>query len=154
MVGAGERMEEVLEFREMPVLRICRSGKDLKGLIDSSRKFSKGRDFVLLLNYDTSLVRRMLPAFINARLRTADGILRSRSAQMEMLLLAAGTMNIGKALKEHGAKDAGRFMAFATSGAAFRRFASENKIGVIRKIALKLDVDVAGDVALAEIVAD
>ncbi len=106
---------------------------------------------MLLLDYDPSLAKRILPAFINARLRTADGISRSRSAQMEMLLLVSGTMNIAKALEEHGAKDPERFLAFATGAAVLRKFASGNGVWIIRRIRLTLDEDAAGDVALTEL---
>ncbi len=109
---------------------------------------------MLLLDYDACLAKRMLPAFMNARIRVADGIARSRSAQMEMLLLVCGTMNIGKALRERGVKDARKFLVFSTGGAAFRRFASGNGIEVIRKIRLELDEDAAGDVALTELSGD
>ena len=143
-------MEKALEFGERPVLCLCRSWSRLESLVKGSKSISKGREFVLLMDYGPSLVKRMLPAFINARLRMSDGIARSRSAQMEMLLLACGTMNIGKALKEHGAKDQERFLVFATSGGALRKFVSNNKVEILRKIQLTLDEDVAGDVALTE----
>ena len=144
----------MLEFREKPVLCACRSVRGIRKLVESSKRASGKGEFVLLLNYDASLAKRMVPAFINVRVRMADGISRSRSAQMEMLLLVSGTMNIGKALKEHGAKDPERFLAFATSGGAFRRFASENGVKIIRKIELGLDLDASGDVALTELSGD
>ena len=151
MVDVGGKATAVLEFRERPELYVCSSGEGLGELISGSKVVSKGRDFVLLMEYDPSLVKRMLPAFINARLRTADGISRSRSTQMEMLLLVCGTMNIGKALRERGVKDPKKFMVFATCHSVFRKFASGNDIRAIRKIALKLDEDAAGDVALTEL---
>jgi Kinase binding protein CGI-121 len=144
-------MEGVLEFGERPELRVCRSSGDLKSLIEGSGGVSEKGEFVLLLDYDAGLAKRMLPAFMSARLRVADGIARSRSVQMEMLLFVCGTMNIGKALREHGVKDAGKFLVFSTSSAAFRRFASKNGIEVIRKVRLEFDEDAAGDVALAEL---
>lgn len=144
-------MERVIEFDERPVLCVCGSSRDVKSLVESSKCVSGKREFVLLVDYSTSMAKRMLPAFINARLRMADGIARSRSAQMEMLLLVSGTMNIGKALSEHGVKDRKKFLAFATSGAILRKFVSENKVQVIGRIALKLDEDIAGDVALTEL---
>jgi hypothetical protein len=144
-------MESVTEFDERPLLCVCRSPKDVKSLVESSNGVSGKGEFVLLADYDPSLVKRMLPAFINASLRMADGIARARSAQMEMLLLVSGTMNIGKALSERGVKDQKKFLVFATGSAVFRKFVLENEVRVIRRIALRLDDDVASDVALTEL---
>jgi Kinase binding protein CGI-121 len=144
-------MERVIEFDERPVLCVCGSSKGVRSLVESSKGVSGKGGFVLLADYDLALVKRMLPAFMNARLRMADGISRSKSAHMEMLLLLSGTMNIGKALSEHGVKDRKKFLVFATGGAVLRKFVLDNKVRVIRRIALKLDEDVAGDVALTEL---
>jgi hypothetical protein len=151
LVNEGGKMEGVLEFEGRPVLCACRSSKDITALVGGSKSVSRGGKFVLLLENDASLPARVLPAFINARIRVADGISRSRSEQMEMLLLVSGTMNIGKALREHGAKDPEDFLLFATGAAVLKKFTSANGVEVVRRLGLSLDEDASGDVALTEL---
>src|SRR5208337_4970337 len=97
-------MKEVLEFREKPALFACSSRRGLAELIKSAKDASDNGAFILLLDDKEAVAERAIPAFMNAKLRLKDGMARSRSASMETLLLVAGTMNIGSALKEFGAK--------------------------------------------------
>ena len=140
-----------MEFKGKPVLCACSSGKRMDELVEESRSMSGEREFLLLLDYDRDSAARVLPAYVNAIVRQRDGIARSKSARMEMLLLVSGTMNIGRAIREHGAKNPKNFLAFATSGALFRRFATKNKIEITKKIRLVMDEGAAGRVALTEI---
>ena len=115
---------------------------------------SNVKDFVLLLDTRKGLERRILPAFFNARLRFADGIARTKSMPMEMLLLVCGTMNIGKAIRECGAKDGKKFIAVATSDSVFGRYARKNGVTVIRRIRPAFDAKVAANVAMTELLSE
>jgi tRNA threonylcarbamoyladenosine modification (KEOPS) complex Cgi121 subunit len=144
-------MAEVMEFKGKPVLCVCSSGKRMEELIGESKAMSGKQEFLLLLDYDRASAARVLPAYVNALIRQKDGIARSKSVWMEMLLLVSGTMNIGKAIREHGAKDSGRFLAFSTSESILRKFAEKNKVEMTKMIGLAMDEGVAGSVALTEI---
>ncbi len=140
-----------MEFTGKPVLCACRSDKGMEELLGKSRAASSEKQFLLLLDYDGTPKDRVLPAYMNALVRQKDRISRSRSVRMEMLLLVSGTMNIGRAIRERGAKDPKKFLAFATSEALLRRFAEKNGIEMGKRIRLTLDESAAGSVALTEI---
>lgn len=144
-------MRKSAEFAGKPVMYVCSSGKQMEELIGKSKELSGEEDFILLLDYNSTDAARVLPAYVNALIRQKDGIARSRSTWMEMLLLVAGTMNIGKAIKEHGAKNPERFLAFATSEGLIRRFAAKNGVRLSKKISLAIDENVSGGVALTEV---
>ena len=140
-----------IEFKGKPVLYVCSSKKQMEELIAKSKEMSSGSEFVLLLDYGSMDAYRVLPAYVNALIRQKDGIARSNSTWMEMLLLVAGTMNIGKAIREHGAKNPAKFMAFATSEALLRKFAAGNGVRVSKKLSLTIDENLSGGVALTEV---
>jgi len=123
-------------------------------LIEDSKKASKGKEFVLLLDNKDKLVKRVLPAFMNAVIRVGDRIARSDSMRMEMLLLLCGTMKIDKAIKDCGAKNPENFLLFSTSSELLNRFAKKNRIRVLRKINLELDAKTAGEVAMTELLGE
>ncbi|VVB77322.1 Uncharacterised protein [uncultured archaeon] len=146
-------MTAPLEFNEMPELWVGKElgSKGIKGLIELSKTLSDSREFVLLLDYSEAATGRVLPAYLNAKLRVRDGISRSRSTQIEMLLLAAGTMNIDKAISKLGAKDPKKFLLFATSRPLMEKFVKNGGVGLERMIVLKINEDIAGEVALTEV---
>jgi hypothetical protein len=144
----------VLEFGSKPVLSACGSSKGMDELIEDSKKASKGKEFVLLLDNKDKLVKRVLPAFMNAVIRVGDRIARSDSMRMEMLLLLCGTMKIDKAIKDCGAKNPENFLLFSTSSELLNRFAKKNRIRVLRKINLELDAKTAGEVAMTELLGE
>ena len=144
----------IVEFKSMPVVCLCSSRAGVQELVDESKRLSKGTDVVLVLGYSDRAVSRILPAYVNATIRTREGTARSRSMQVEMLMLVCGTMNIGKALKSSGAKDSRKFLAFASSAALFSRFAKRCAISRIRSIRPGLVSEEAGDVAITELLND
>lgn len=143
-------MADVLEFPKKPALCACSSNAAVAELIKRAKQVSSNKDFVLLLDNNETIIPRLLPAFVNARIRVKDKIARAGSAQMEMLLLTAGTMNISKALGEIGVKRSGEFLLFATNRGLVKQFVI-NDTKLIREIKLDLDERGAGDVALTEL---
>lgn len=142
----GETVVDV-SLNVKPRLYLCESENGIDMLVTGSK--SRGKEFVLLLDYIPELCDRLLPALINAKVRFAEGISRARSLQMETLLFAAGTMNASNAIRRCGIKDQKRFLAFSTSQVPFRKFAGKNKVHVVKELKMKIDLDVSGKVALA-----
>jgi tRNA threonylcarbamoyladenosine modification (KEOPS) complex Cgi121 subunit len=147
-------MYNALEFGLKPVLSVCGSSKGMNELIEDSKKASQGGEFVLLLDNKEKLVKRILPAFMNAAIRIGDRIARSDTIQMEMLLLLCGTMKIDKAIKNCGAKDSNNFLLFSTNNSLLSKFAKKNRIRILRKIDLELDAKTAGEVAMTELLGE
>lgn len=147
-------MGSVIEFKKMPFLCICSSAGDIKAAIEVSKKVSRGGKFVLLLNYDKVLIPRILPAFVNAEIRTKDGIARSKSVQIEMLLLICGSMKIDKALKTCGAKDAKKFLVFATDEGSLSDFAKMSGTKVTERLKMQLDPGTAGRVSMTDLLSE
>lgn len=143
--------QKILEIKTKPVLCVCRSSVAVSALVESSKKLSDANDFLLLLDYSDRIIERALPAFINSRIRAEEKTTRSKTAQMEMLLLICGTMQIGKALRECGIRDNEKFLLFATKDGLLKRFAKANGIQIIKKIKPKLNSRVAGNVAMTEL---
>jgi len=140
-----------LEFKLEPILCVCGSDKEMKELIEDSKKASQGKEFVLLLDNKEKLVKRVLPAFMNAAIRVEDRIARSDTIQIEMLLLLCGTMKIDKAIKNCGANNSENFLLFSTNSSLLNRFAKKNGIRIARKIDLELDAKTAEEVAMTEL---
>ncbi len=144
----------IVEFKGKPALYICSSETGLSALIENSKKISKGADLLLLFDYSERAMARALPAYVNATIRFSDGSARSKSMQVEMLMLVCGTMNIGKALRDCGAKDNDKFLVFASSEGLFSKFAKANGIKRIRGVTLRLDPEITGNVAITELLND
>ncbi|MDE1855134.1 MAG: hypothetical protein KGH57_02320 [Candidatus Micrarchaeota archaeon] len=142
---------EIVEFKVKPVLYLCSSKKEIAALVEASKRISKGSSIVLLLDNSERAAARVLPAYANAAIRLSEGIARSNSMQTEMLLLTCGTMNIGKALRECGAKRSSGFFVFASSQKLFEKFSKANKIADAKGVDLKMDLKIAGDVTLTEL---
>jgi hypothetical protein len=146
--------KELIELKSKPVLCLCSSTRAIKELIEASKSHGKGRDFILLMEHSEKLLKRVLPAYLNAGIRVSDGMARSNTIQMEMLLLACGTMRIDKALKECGAKDPKKFLIFATKNEILKNFIKKEKVTVIKRVGPVFDVKAAGDVAMTELFAE
>jgi tRNA threonylcarbamoyladenosine modification (KEOPS) complex Cgi121 subunit len=146
--------KELIEPKSKPVLCLCSSTRTIKELIEASKSHGKGRNFILLMEHSEKLLKRILPAYLNAGIRVSDGMARSNTIQMEMLLLVCGTMRIDKALKECGAKDPRNFLVFATKDELLRSFIKKENISVIKKVEPVFDVKAAGDVAMTELFAE
>lgn len=141
----------VEEFRGNPVIAICSSDMETGELVELSKSLSTRGEAVLLLARKRGIEERLLPAFANASLRIKDKMSRSRSLQMEMLLLACGTMNIGSALASCGIKSNEGFVVFATGVGVFSAFSRKAKLRVLRKMAPALNFNEAGRVAATEL---
>ncbi len=141
-------------FAYKPVLFLCSSKLELGRLIEISKRLSGGKEIVLMLDADKRLKDRLLPAFANALARRRDNISRSRSLQIETLLLACGSMNIGYALSSCGAKSSDNFAVFASSRKAFDSFANAGGVKALKALRLKVEPDEASDVAATELLAD
>ncbi len=154
LIAAIDLKSQILEFRNKPILYVCSSAKEIEELVEASKKASNNSRFILLLDYSERVIERILPAFVNASIRIKEGIARSKSAQLETLLLACGTMNIGKALKDCGAKKKDRFMLFSTTPPLIKKFVKTHAIQKIMEIKLQMEAKEAGKVAIAELMDD
>ena len=147
-------MAKIIGINGRPVAYLCASKLELNELVDGSRHYSKGESFVLLLDDSPQLAERILPAYINAYIRYNEGGARAASLQMEMLLFVSETMNIGKAIRECGAKNKSRFIVVANNGANFVKFSKDCKVKKLKEYALRLNPDIAPAVSLAGISAE
>ena len=129
-----------------PECYLCSSDLAPQELLGHALKI-KGRGFVQLLDYDEKMLPRLLPAYLNARLRERDSIMRTSAAAMEMLLFVAGNTNITKAIGACGIKNGNSFLVFATDKENFDEFASQADLKSTKRIALKFDEDAAQEVA-------
>lgn len=143
-----------LEFIETPVAYLASSELGIGELIDCSQKFSKGRNFILLMKKDEKLIKRLLPAYVNACVRYVEGETRARSLAMEMLLFVSGTMRTDKAIKESGASDNSGFILFWSNKSILKDFVRKAKIKLGKEYKLELDLDVSGKVASAGMAED
>ena len=153
ITGTGMK-NTILDFKKKPALFVCSSKNTITSLVESSKSFSKSGNLVLLFDYNERAASRALPAFVNASIRFADGVARSGSMQVEMLLMLCGTMNIGKALRECGAKSSERFAVFASDAKLFAKFRAANGISKTKRLGLTLNPKEAGNVAITELLND
>ncbi len=153
IVGAALESKN-LEFKEMPLMFVCSSKTDTNRLIESSKSSSRGRDFLLPLDYSERAIERALPAYISALIKRNEGMARANSPRMEMLLFVCGTMNIGNALKACGIRNPSKFLLFATKSKLAERFFKANGIAKPRKVELELDPRVSCKVAITELLSE
>lgn len=144
-------MAKIIGIKGRPVAYLCSSGLELNALIDGSRRFSKGDAFVLLIDGRPELMRRVLAGYVNSYIRYRERTTRAESLQMELLLFIAGTMNIGRAIRECGAKGSRRFVAVANDSANFTRFAKSCNVKRLRECKLSLDTGIAPQVSVSGI---
>ncbi|MEM3212083.1 MAG: hypothetical protein QXR85_02100 [Candidatus Micrarchaeaceae archaeon] len=129
-----------------PAAALCKTEKaQLRKLIGIANSMSHGTNFVLLLNQQVDR-QRLLPACINAMLRSNDRIATASKPGIEMLLLLCGKSDISEAISKCGASG-NSFIVFATSSEMLRRFLASAKIEQSKKLKLKLDFDTAAKVA-------
>lgn len=131
---------------------VCSSATGIGELAERSRRLSKGSGFVLLLDDNSGLIERLLPAYLNAMLRYVEKNMKAESPRMEMLMLVSKRMNIGIAIKEAGARDSSSFIAFSTDAKVLSSFLKGTKSKIKRKIKLELNLDVSGEVSLVPLV--
>ncbi len=134
----------------------CLAGSDLEKevLLDIALKLSRGDRFILLMRNTRSLEDRLLPAFMNALLRYSEKSMRSESLQKEVLLFAAGTMNIGKAISNRGIVDPREFVAFASGRALLDTFIRLSHSRITKQYKLSVKWDSAREAAMAGLVGD
>ncbi len=142
------------ELKETPVAYFASSELEVGEIIGYSQKFSKGMNFILLMKSDEKLVKRLLPAYVNACVRYEEGETRARSLAMEMLLFVSGTMRTDKAIKEFGASDNSGFILFGSNKSILKDFVRKTKIKLEKEYKLELDLDISGEVASAGIIED
>lgn len=128
-----------------PLAVLCSSEKKIASILEKAADFSSG-GFVLLLKRDEKLLKRLIPAYINAKIRNADNEMRAKTLPMEMLLFVSGTMRTDKAIKENGASDNKMFIAFTDNRKRFGNFALQNNIKIIKEYVLDFSKDIAEDV--------
>ena len=129
-----------------PCAFLCSSEKKISWILEKAAGFDEKR-FVLLLKRDEKLIGRLIPAYINAKIRNEDNEMRAKSLPMEMLLFVSGTMKTDKAIKENGASDNNMFIAFTDDREKFSSFALKNSIRRIKEYRLHFSKDIAEDVA-------
>jgi len=137
----------MMDIKGKPAAFLASSDGNVSDIVDVSRILSKGPEFVLVLKNDKGILKRLLPAYINARLRQEESEMKASTMQMEILLFVAGTLRTDKAIEECGIRDAGKFLVFASSKETARKFAKGAWTRLIREHKLELDPDYAAVVA-------
>ena len=130
---------------------LCSSAKSTEELVSISKKHSKKGTFVVLLDMDETLLKRLLPAYLNAYARFNEGGMRSNDIGIEIMLFLAGSMNISSAIRKVGAKSGKAFIAYSNSSKALASFVKKTSCRIVKKYALKFDCSIAGEVAIAGI---
>jgi hypothetical protein len=121
-----------------PVAYLCPTRRGIEGLLDKARSASKGERFVLLLRGDRELQNRILPAFLNSYVRYREGSMKSATLQIELMLFIAGTLNIGRAISECGARDGVKLLVVASDDKALERFLKGSGIRDAKRLGLKM----------------
>ncbi|MDE1850559.1 MAG: hypothetical protein KGH54_02065 [Candidatus Micrarchaeota archaeon] len=130
----------------------CSSALGTQELVKEALKLSKGSEFIQIFGYDRKMVDRLLPAYFNALIRYDEKGMRSREASKEMLILAAGRMNISKAIGKCGVKDSLDFLLFATSKTLAKTAKKRLRLNGMKNVPLKFDPDGAANVAITPII--
>ena len=140
-----------IEISGKPIAYLCSSQAKLEAMLDDSRKNSKKGTFLLLAEPKSNLQERIIPAYINSAIREQEKCMRANNIQMEMLLFLSGTMNIGKAIRDSGAKSSSKFVLISNKETLISSFCKKFGIKKLQKYVLTLDYDVSGKVALTEL---
>ena len=133
-----------LERLKMPEAAIIHYSKNPSEMAESTKRFCRGSEFVLLLNSNVQ-ASRLLPAYVNALLRHRKKEGKANTVQMEMLLLVCGTDQIQKAITKCGAKEK-EALAFATSKQLLLKFIKQSNAKITKKLTLAFDFDTAFEV--------
>lgn len=137
-----------------PVAFLCSSKREIEEIVGVSRRTSNGEEFSLVLKNDGHLLKRLLPAFMNAKIRYEESEMKASTMQMEILLFIAGTLRTEKAIAECGAKRKDEFVLFASGKGFANRFAKEAGIRLGKEYKLDLDLDAACAVASTGLLED
>lgn len=132
-----------------PIICLCESEK-LREAIALSEKISRGKNVVQLFDANKDIIERIVPAYINAALRSYDGSMRTKSIRSEMMIFVSGKLDIARAVESCGAKGS-RFVAFSNSNDVFNSFTKNGSIKVLKKYKPPFSLDVAKDVASTEL---
>lgn len=123
------------------------SSSNIQTLLELSNSLSDSDKFILLLENKEMILKRIIPGYINAKLRQYEKLMRSSSLQKETLLFIVGTMNIKNAIENAGAKSENDFLVFGNSERLLLEFIKRGKLKKIKEIDLHLDVKDAYKVA-------
>ncbi len=123
---------------KVPVVALCSPAWGIEVLLDRARAVSKGDKFVLLLRSGDGIEGRILPAYLNAYVRYREGNMRSDSLPIELMLFIAGTLNIGKAIREYGAKEGSGLLVIASDEALLGKFIMGNGLKEKERPALSI----------------
>ena len=132
-----------------PVICLCESDR-LKDAVALAEEISHGASTVQLFCTDNEVIGRIIPAYINAYLRSSDGSMRTKSIRSEMLIFVSGKTDISKAMAACGARE-NRFVVFSSDKAAFKLFVKKRLVTVLKMHKPSLDLDVAQSVAATEL---
>ncbi len=123
------------------------SDSNMEKLLELSNSLSDSNRCILLLENKEKILERIIPGYINAKLRQYEKSMRSSSLQKETLLFIAGTMNIKNAIEKVGAKSKNDFLVFGNSEKLLLEFIKLGKLKKVTKIDLYLDIKNAYEVA-------
>ena len=143
-------MEEFLKLGR-PAAFLVSSASGLDTLLAESKRLSSRKRFILLLRDDARLTVRLLPALLDAGMRSAENCMKSGSMQMEILLMLSGTTNIGKAIRDNGAIGSTRFMVFASDSRTVAEFLRRTASRIEMRHHLSFDTKAAAELAAASI---
>ncbi|MDE1824567.1 MAG: hypothetical protein KGH74_04705 [Candidatus Micrarchaeota archaeon] len=134
-----------------PAAYACSSAVEPQRLLNEARKLSRGNSFILLLDKRRGIEDRLLPAYLNAYLRHRERSMRSESLQIEVLLFAAMTMQIGSAIKSHGIRNQKGFIIFTNRKQLLKRMRKKFPIKLSKELKLSLGSEESGRMAVLPI---
>ncbi len=133
-----------------PCAIVFESGSGIDSVISEAKRLAKAQDSIVAVKEEKQIVKRLLPAYVNAYLRHKEGSMHAGSLSLETMLFVAGNMNITNAAKKVAAQGH-RFVLFSSSRALAQELAKRCKLKRIREEKLSFDYDVASDVAMTAI---
>lgn len=143
-------MYELPRFSNDLCAVLVRSKHGHAKIIEQARRLSAGQEFVVVLNPLEGIENRLVPAYMGAAIRQAEGSMHSSSLSMEIILFVAGTMNISNALEDTVAKG-DQFVLFASRTSIVNYLLSRFGLEVIKKYELRIDSNGSGEVAITAI---
>lgn len=138
---------EVSEFVDKPYCCLCSSKMSIDELLDNAAAATDKKNLIELFDYKEEVVKRLLPAYVNAVVRSDGETMRSGSIGKEMLQLVSGEKNISDAIERYGINDAGEFLVFATSRGSLEHFLTRSRAKVIKRYDLQLDYKISEQMA-------
>src|SRR5271166_2555667 len=96
-----EKSEDLLKGLSLdPCAIVFESERDILQVVDEARQLSKSKEVIIAVREGKELEKRLLPAYLNAYLRSKEDAMHSGSISLETILFLAGNMNITNAVEK------------------------------------------------------